>query len=326
MKARRFWALFVFALLLSAAAIPCYAFNAETRKEILKDSLEFMPPNLRDYLWAHWTEVNAGLLFDYRNNVQVDPRDIGNVSESLVARLKEGRLSEENTARGFGVMAALISEAVSPGYLSSSVDVDPPLVTYDGFQAVADPGKMVRDLIEAHKDTWGDSDRELLYGLYGITVNAVADAWVSAWKSGGQDTGQLVASGKEVKRSDSLIKELKLPGEEAAAGSAAVKKPKKKSGAVVKKAPKKHMKRVLKKKKSAKKKKALRKKRIVRRHHAKPARPAEAQPAPAQPAAAQPAAAQPKPVKPAPVQPKPAPPMPPPKPAQPAPAQPKPAK
>ena len=99
--------LLVVGVLMTTAAFPCWAFNAATRKEMLKDTLEFMPPDLKTYLWANWEYVNEGLLFDYRNNSQADPLDIGNVYDTLVGRLKESRLTDGNTARGFGVLACL---------------------------------------------------------------------------------------------------------------------------------------------------------------------------------------------------------------------------
>lgn len=220
MKARTFFAVLVFGVILFSAALPCWAFNAETRREMLKDSLEFMPPELKSYLWGNWDKVTAGMLFDYRNHTAANPEDIGNVYENLVERLRENRLTEENTARAFGVIACLVSEAVSPGWLASSTDVDPALVVYDGFQDVAEPLKKVKGLIDANTHYYGDRSGETLSMLYGVSVNAAADLWISAWKRAGRDTGQLVASGRQIKRSDLLVKELDLAAAEAAAAEA----------------------------------------------------------------------------------------------------------
>lgn len=238
-----------------SAALPCWAFNGETRKEMLKDTLEFMPPDLKAYLWAHWDEVNEGLLFDYRNHAEAEPADVSSVYENLVARLGENRLTEENTARAFGVLACLVSEAVSPGWLTSSTDVDPALVVYDGFQNVADPAAKIKALVSANQDYYGDGTLDRLSGLYGVSANATADIWVSAWRKAGLETGQLIASGKQIKRADLLIKELDLAAAEAAAAEAKKAKHKKE----VKK------KKALKKKKITKKK-VSKKKRRTRRH------------------------------------------------------------
>ncbi|MBI5845286.1 MAG: hypothetical protein HZB23_11525 [Deltaproteobacteria bacterium] len=240
MKARTFFAVLVFGAILLSGALPCWAFNAETRREMLKDTLEFMPPELKSYLWGNWDKVTAGMLFDYRNNSATNPEDIGNVYENLVARLRENRLTEENTARAFGVMACLVSQAVSPGWLASSTDVDPALVVYDGFQDVPEPGRKMKGLIDANIDYYGDRSNERVSVLYGVSVNAAADFWISAWKRAGLATGQMVASGRQIKRSDLLVKELDMAAAEAAAAEAQKKaKPSQKKKAAKKPAKKK---------------------------------------------------------------------------------------
>lgn len=236
MKAKTLFAVLVFGAILVSAALPCWAFNAETRKEMLKDTLEFMPPELKTYIWANWDKVTAGMLYDYRNHTQANPEDVGDVYENLVARLREGRLAEENTARAFGVLACLASQAVSPGWLSTSSDVDPALVVYDGFQDVGDPLRKIKALESANSPYYGERSNDRLSMLYGVSVNAAADFWISAWKQSGRTTGQLVASGKQIKRSDILIKELDLAAAQAAAAesakkSEAKKTPKKKTSA-----------------------------------------------------------------------------------------------
>lgn len=193
-------------VVLGAVLVPATAgaFNAFTREAIVLDAVSFSPKEVQVFLKANMPAVEEGMQFDYTADAKVDPRSISQVYETLVKRLRDGSADPYYTARSFGVVAALVSEAVSPGYLNSSDDLDPALVVYNGPNRVEDPQALVTDLMETYRPFWYDRREEVLGPLYEITVNQIADIWAQAWVDSGQDPGRYLSKGAEIRRQDAM--------------------------------------------------------------------------------------------------------------------------
>ncbi|MEW5734651.1 MAG: hypothetical protein AB1921_07335 [Thermodesulfobacteriota bacterium] len=225
MKSKGIVAATLVSLFLLAAGFPtaAAAFNMATRKAIVADATAFCPDNLREYLTEHETEVSGGMIFDYLNHSKIKPQQIASVYNLLVARIKSGKLNDPETARGFGVLACMLSEAVAPGFLSSSQDLNPPLVEYDGFTEITDPKGKVEELIESHKAFYGDKRDLVTMAAYELCVNQVADLWTTAWKDAGMEIGPMAEVGKKILREQTIVLDTEAPVVGQAAGGAAGK-------------------------------------------------------------------------------------------------------
>ena len=85
-----------------------------------------------------------GMNQDYIHDYKVDPLVLPKVYQNLVNRLaakgpgSEAGENGDNTARSFGVLAGYVSEAIAPGAMASSTDLDPEIIYYNGHQDVGD--------------------------------------------------------------------------------------------------------------------------------------------------------------------------------------------
>ena len=210
----RTWAKVLFILMVVCVAVPSLsmAFNRESRKGILDDAISLCPENLKAYLEDDLGAVYEGMTFDYDTHSIADPRAIPRVYTGLMERLKSPKPDDYNTMRAFGSLAALVTEAIYPGYRSSTDDINPSVVTFDGIQQLGDPEAKAKALVDAYSPYWRDNSAPVQDSLYGVAVNEIVDFWVAAWRAAGKAPGAFQEFGQEIHR-----KELVLSGDAAKA-------------------------------------------------------------------------------------------------------------
>ncbi|MFH2099303.1 MAG: hypothetical protein ABIJ95_07325, partial [Pseudomonadota bacterium] len=119
----------------------------------------------------------------------ISPLAAGQVYGTLVSRLQGAGVHDYNTYRGFGILAALVTESLYPGSRFTSLDIKPDKVLFDGVQEVGDPALKVDSLIATYSPYWKDNRREVTAVLYDHAVNAVVDMLTAAWTAGGNEPG-----------------------------------------------------------------------------------------------------------------------------------------
>jgi hypothetical protein len=160
---------------------------------------------LRGYLEKYYDNVIEGVYFVDRNKKDVDrsTSNIEHVYNATVKRLRSGKIDEYNTVSKFGILAALLSEAIYRGDVIENPRVGegncPGIVRYDGFIQVTDVRSRTSALVKKYRPYWGDTRKNSRDYLYVIAVNEIVDYWTSAWKVSGQKVTKTCRVGSEIK-------------------------------------------------------------------------------------------------------------------------------
>ena len=186
-----------------------FAFNKETRCQILKDAISFSPKYLRSYLTVNFTAVHEGIHFVDRNKKAVSsilPQDSKRLYDSIVKNLRRGKMDDFNVANRFGLLACFIAETIYSDKFIDRVSLIPKKVVYDGFHEVSNVDASLSGLIVKYRKPYGHSrDKRVTDYLYNVAVNQIVDHWTSAWQEGGKKPGLLTIRGSKISHENIVI-------------------------------------------------------------------------------------------------------------------------
>lgn len=193
-----------------------FAFNNETRCQILKDAISFSPKYLRSYLTVNFTAVHEGIHFVDRNQKaasSIQLQDSKKLYDKIVQDLRKGKVDDFRMPNRFGLLACFIAETIYSDKFIARTSLIPKKVVYDGFHEVSDVDASLSNLIVKYRNRYGHSrDKRVTDYLYNVAVNQIVDHWVSAWQKGGKKPGLLTRRGSKISHENIVIYNLKQRG------------------------------------------------------------------------------------------------------------------
>lgn len=193
-----------------------FAFNNETRCQILKDAINFSPKYLRSYLTVNFTAVHEGIHFADRNKEtasSIRPQDSKKLYDRIVKDLRQGKVNDFHMPNRFGLLACFIAETIYSDKFIDRVSLIPKKVVYDGFHEVSNVDASLSSLIVKYRNPYGHSrDKQVTDYLYNVAVNQIVDHWISAWQKGGKKPGLLTSRGSMISHENTVIYNFKKRG------------------------------------------------------------------------------------------------------------------
>ena len=193
-----------------------FAFNTDTRCQLVKDAINFSPKYLRSYLTSNFSAVHEGIHFADRNKEaasSIRPQDTKKLYDKIVRDLRQGKDDEFHLPNRFGMLACFIAETIYSDKFIDRTSLIPKKVVYDGFHEVSDVDASLSSLIVHYRKPYGHSrDRRVTDYLYNVAVNQIVDHWTSAWQAGGKKPGQLTSRGSKISHENTVIYMLKNRG------------------------------------------------------------------------------------------------------------------
>ena len=192
-----------------------FAFNNETRCQILKDAIKFSPKYLRSYLTTNFTAVHEGLHFVDRNKKAVSsirPQDSKAIYNKIVEKLRQGKVDDFRTPNRFGLLACFVAETIYSDKFLGRTSLIPKKVVYDGFHKVSNVDESLSNLVK-YRNLYGHSrEKRVTDYLYNVAVNQIVDHWTSAWQQGGKNPGLLTRRGSYISHENTVIYNFKQRG------------------------------------------------------------------------------------------------------------------
>jgi hypothetical protein len=193
-----------------------FAFNSDTRCQIVKDAVNFSPKYLRSYLTTNFTAVHEGIHFVDRNKKAVSSirtKNSKRLYNRIVKDLRKNKVDNFRMPNRFGLLACYIAETIYSDDFIDRVSLIPKKVVYDGFHEVSNVDASLSNLIVKYRKPYGHSrDKRVTDYLYNVAVNQIVDHWVSAWQQGGKKPGLLTRRGSKISHENMVIYNLKLRG------------------------------------------------------------------------------------------------------------------
>ncbi len=182
-----------------------YAFQIETREQIVEDAVKFCPPDLRTFLMPNISILKGKMSFASHMQRPIDSLLLKEISTSLIEEIKSGTDYNYNTISKFGLVALFITEAINPYFSANSISLSNNrarqvsykgiIVIYDGYQPVPDPEFKFKSLTDKYQDSLGYIKPSLLDSAYNDAVNEVSDFFISIWQMAGKPVNDLVSTG-----------------------------------------------------------------------------------------------------------------------------------
>ena len=192
-----------------------FAFNNETRCQILKDAINFSPKYLRSYLTTNFTAVHEGLHFVDRNKravASIRPQDSKEIYEKIVEKFRQGKVDDFRMPNRFGLLACFVAETIYSDKFVGRTSLIPKKVVYDGFHKVSNVDQSLSNLVKYRKRYGHSRQKRVTDYLYNVAVNQIVDYWTSAWQEGGKKPGLLTRRGSYISHKNKVIYNFKQRG------------------------------------------------------------------------------------------------------------------